>query len=211
MVAGESHNNNIKFTSYGRQTLVPRAVYVRRYVPNRGFMNISKKWPVIGGLLVLLGVVFSGIGTKYLPEKDELYAFFANEPDLEQTEANSDIDVNLEGEVPYLKKLPILDRNLFIEQHYSQLIFGGANFELVKFAARTDEGVKAEIIEVSNSQLKLPVFDMPYLEFEYKGKFYTLEVNGEVAGTNNIKLTYIIKSVESASMVLKSAVEYVGI
>lgn len=171
-------------------------------------MNISKKWPIISGLLLLLGVIFSGIGTKYLPEKDELYALLTYESDLEQTEANSDVGVNLQGEVPYLRKLPILDKNLFIEQNYNQLIFGGVNFELVKFAARTDEGVKADIIEVSNSQLVLPVFDMPYLEFEYKNKFYTLEVNGKVTGPNDIKLTYIIKSGKTASMTLKAAVEY---
>jgi hypothetical protein len=173
-------------------------------------MNISKKWPIYGGFLALLGVVFSGIGTKYLPEKAEFYALFTNESDLEQGKTKIDLGVNLEGVVPYLRKLPILDKNLFIEQNYNQLIFGGVNFELVKFAARTDEGVKAEIIEVSNSQLTLPVFDVPYLEFEYKSNFYTLEVNGEYLGGNNIKLTYIIKKKSSASMVLKSAVEYSG-
>ncbi|MEM6232098.1 hypothetical protein [Shewanella scandinavica] len=175
-------------------------------------MNISKKWPVLGAFLVLLGIIFSGVGTKYLPEKDEISLIFNNEADLQQTETKSNIDlgVNLEGEVPYLKKLPILDKNLFIEQHYSQLIFGGVNFEFVKFAARTDEGVKAELLDISNSQLKLPVFDMPYLEFEYKDKFYTLEVFGEVIGPDNIKLTYTIKNIKSASMSLKSAAEYIG-
>jgi len=176
-------------------------------------MNISKKWPILGAFLVLLGVVFSGVGTKYLPEKDEISSFFSNEADLDRTETNNyniDLGVNLEGEVPYLKKLPILDKNLFIEQHYSQLIFGGVNFELVKFAARTHEGVKADLLGISNSQLTLPVYDMPYLEFEYKDKFYTLEIIGKVIGPENIRLTYTIKNIKSASMSLKSAVEYIG-
>jgi len=175
-------------------------------------MNISKKWPLITGFLALIGVIFSGVGTKYLPEKDELFKSTIVKSDLDTKEDNSGIElgVNLKGEVPYLKKLPILDKNLFIEQNYHQLIFGGVNFELVKFAARTDEGVKAEIIEVSNSQLSLPVFDMPYLEFEYKNKFYTLEVNGEYLGGNDIRLTYIIKNIPSASMILKTAIEQTG-
>lgn len=176
-------------------------------------MNISKKLTIWGALMALFGVIFSGVGTKYLPEKDEISSFFSNEADLEKTETNYNIDlgVNLEGEVPYLKKLPILDKNLFIEQYYNQLIFGGVNFELVKFAARTDEGVKADLLDISNSQIKLPVFDMPYLEFEYKEKFYTLEVFGEVIGPGNIRLTYTIKNIKSASMSLKSAAEYTNI
>lgn len=175
-------------------------------------MNISNKWPSIGSFLVLLGIIFSGVGTKYLPEKNEIFSFFINNPDLKKTKNNHivDLGVNLEGEVPYLKKLPILDKNLFIEQHYNQLVFGGVNFELLKFAARTDEGVKAKIIEISNSQLKLPIYDMPYFEFEYKEKFYILEITGEVIDSENIKLTYTIKSVKSASMALKSAAEYIG-
>jgi len=185
---------------------------VGRYVPIRGLMNISKKWSLITGLLAFLGVMFSGVGTKYLPEKDELINLLSAKSDFDKKKNNTAIEsgVNLKGEVPYLRKLPILDKNLFIEQNYNQLIFGGVNFELIKFAARTDEGVKAKILEVSNSQLVLPVFDMPYLEFEYKSKFYTLEVTGEYLGGNNIKLTYAIKNIPSASMVLKSAVEQTG-
>jgi hypothetical protein len=175
-------------------------------------MNISKKWPVIGGLLAVFAVIFSGIGTKYLPERS---GFFGSknggETSIDNVEPNEYTKgINMAGGVPYLRKLPILDNNLFIEQSYNKLIFGGVNFELVKFSARTDSGVKAKVLEVSSSALVLPVFDMPYLEFEYKDKFYTLEINGEIISSSDINLTYEIKSISAPTMLLKASADYSG-
>lgn len=171
-------------------------------------MSISKKWPV----WAVLAVIFSGVGTKYLPEKYELFNSKDDEltPEKLTITLEDEIGINMEGAVPYLRKLPILDNNLFIEQNYTELIFGGINFELVKFAARTDEGVKSKLLRVSNSALVIPAFDMPYLEFEYKGKFYTLEIKGEVIGPEDISLTYKVMEIKAPTMVLKSSVEYSG-
>lgn len=175
-------------------------------------MSISKKWPMLGFILTICAVVFSGVGTKYLPEKNELFGEVNSKKKLvNYSEMNEDTkNINMEGRAPYLRKLPILDNNLYIEQHYNELVFGGVNFELVKFAARTDKGAKADVLRVSNSVLVLPIFDMPYLEFEYKGKFYALEVSGEIVGPESINLTYEIKPITSATMLLKAGIDYIG-
>jgi hypothetical protein len=171
-------------------------------------MSILKKWP----FWAVLAAVFSGVGTKYLPEKLEL--FNSNGDKIPHTKSRvtveDEVGINMDGDVPYLRKLPILDNNLFIEQNYNELIFGGVNFELVKFAARTDKGVKPKVLRVSDSTLVLPVFDMPYLEFEYKGKFYTLEIKSEVIGPEDISLTYKIKTITTPTMALKPGIEYSG-
>jgi hypothetical protein len=171
-------------------------------------MSFSVKMSVIGfGFLSFLGVIFSGVGTKYLP--DDLSTFFEVN---EKTEAKPiSNDLNLQGKVPYLEKLPILDNNLFIEQNYIELIFGGVNFKLVKFAVRTNEGVEAEVLKLDSASLTLPIFDMPYLEFEYKGDFYTLEVIKKFTGSKSIEFTYKINSIVAPSMELLSHKDHKGI
>ena len=93
-------------------------------------MNSNVKMSVIGlGLLSFLNVIFSGIGTKYLPDD---FSIFLKNNDAEQIQSVRG-DINLQGKVPYLKKLPVLDNNLFIEQNYTELILGGVNFKQLKF------------------------------------------------------------------------------
>jgi hypothetical protein len=161
---------------------------------------------VIGlGLLSFLSVIFSGVGTKYLP--DDLSVFFKKN-DMEQAQTVKS-DINLQGKVPYLEKLPVLDNNLFIEQNYTELVFGGVNFKRVKFAVRTNEGVEAKISKLDSSSLSLPIFDMPYLEFEYKGVFYILEIIKEYTGTSKlIEFSYKINSIVAPSMDLLSFREH---
>jgi len=176
-------------------------------------MSISKRWPLLGGIIFVIGVVFSGVGTKYLP--DEL-PYFGGSKEVDSADESDytgriKSPINLSGEVPYLHKLPVLDGNLFIEQHYSELIFGGVNFKSVKFAARTDEGVEAKFIRVDSSSLVVPIFSMPYLEFEYKDGFYVLEVIGVVTGPNNIDLTYTIRSIKIATMNLQPYSDHASI
>lgn len=173
-------------------------------------MTISKKWPVLGGLIFTLSFVFSGIGTKYLP--DEIPYFGENkEADLvagSNYSSNIKSLKNLSGKVPYLYKIPILDENLYIEQNYSELIFGGVNFKSVKFAARTDKGAEAEFIRVDASALVTPVYSMPYIEIEYQGDFYALEINSEILGPDNIELTYNIRAIKRATMSLRSYIDH---
>lgn len=162
-----------------------------------------------------LAVVFSGVGTKYLPEisssgtdsVDEVNDQTA-ERDVQKIERPSVGDLNMSGPLPYLSKKPILDGNLYIEQDYNKLVFGGANFEGVKFSARTREGDKAEILSLTPSFFAISAFGDPYIEFEYRQSFYALRVIGDIKSLEHIDLRYEISEIERPTMFLKSFREH---
>ena len=185
---------------------------------SRVLVKSKKKIVGIGtAVLALLSVLFSGAGTKYLPEKSEI-PFIGGVPSSQVEEKGVESDprptntenLNMEGDLPYLSKRSILDGNLFIEQRYSNLVFGGANFEIVKFAVRTGEGEKAEILSLTSSYLSVSAYARPYVEFEYKGNVYALEVISKVVPPKDVELTYEISPLNQSTMVLRTYKQYRG-
>lgn len=79
-------------------------------------------------------------------------------------------------DLPYLESFPILDKGLFIQHHYGELIFGGSNIIIVKINARRENGEKIEIKKDDNNNLNLDIFTKPYIEFYYKKEFYSMEI-----------------------------------
>jgi len=157
------------------------------------------------GVWAVVAVVFSGIGTKYLPE---LLSRLRKAPteevvdidDENQAKPKSAPTIIASGELPYLEKLPILDKGLFAEYHYNDLLFGGVNIGMIKLAARqqTGEAAKFEKDETYNA-IVLDITEEPYMEFSYKGKYYSLSVTGA-----HYIFKYELSEISETTMVLNS-------
>ncbi|MFB2639010.1 hypothetical protein ACE02P_13370 [Shewanella bicestrii] len=163
------------------------------------------KW-VIGGMTTLVVFLFQGVGTKYLP--DNLPSFgTGTTTTIPQTEAElktSKFSRVEKTEVPSLRS-PILDGNLFIEKHFNQLVFGGVNFEQVQLAARSKTGSKASILERGAGSISFQIYDMPYIEIEYKEQYLGLQIIPEYLGGDYIALYYTIEPIDAPTMKLKPA------
>lgn len=78
----------------------------------------------------------------------------------------------------YLQAMPILDNGIFVKYSYNDFLFGGVNLENVKINSRARNGEKLELMKEDDG-LRISITDEPYLEFEYKSKFYSIQVLGK--------------------------------
>lgn len=99
--------------------------------------------------------------------------------------------------LPYLKNVPIIDKGIFIKYYYNNLIFGGVNIDSIKINARTSTGESLDI-KKTNKQFNLDITKEPFIEFEYKGILYSMEITGQHSSfkciiKENIKPTLVLK------------------
>lgn len=79
--------------------------------------------------------------------------------------------------LPYLKKVPILDKGIFIKYSYNNLVIGGVNIDSLNLNARTREGEPLPFRDY-NQTLETNIKLQPYIELKYKGNYYSLEIVG---------------------------------
>ena len=87
--------------------------------------------------------------------------------------------------LPYLEAVPNLDKGLFIKYYFNDLIFGGANIDIVRINTRTKSGEYSKI-KSSNNEIIFDITAEPYIEIEYKKKFYSFEIVGRHYSINCI-------------------------
>jgi hypothetical protein len=93
-----------------------------------------------------------------------------------QTEVKHDT-ILFEKELPYLENVPIIDKGLFIKYYFNDFIFGGANLDIISINARTKSGEKLTLIK-RKTEILMDINEDPFVEFEYKGTFYSIEITG---------------------------------
>lgn len=108
-------------------------------------------------------------------------------------------------ELPYLENVPIIDKGIFIKYYYNDLVFGGANINSVSICARTSKGEKLDI-NGSNYELSMDITEEPYVEFEYKGITYSIEISRHPFSVN-----CIIKKNITPTLALKEAKTFVDL
>lgn len=88
------------------------------------------------------------------------------------------LDIIIEDKkLPYLVKIPIIDKGLFVENYYTKFRFGGVNLEMVKFNVMSNEGETLNIeFDANNNFFEIPIFEEPQLEFSYKEKIYQISI-----------------------------------
>jgi len=153
-------------------------------------------------------VLFSGIATKYLPDELPKYN---NELKNSQDQKKQSLTKTRNERVvlPDLRS-PILDGNIYIEKEFNHLILGGANFKYIRYSARKENGDVAKILEKGENFISFQVYDMPYIELEYKDKFYALKIIPEypagdmMAMDYSIMLFYSITEIKEPSMYLEN-------
>jgi hypothetical protein len=79
--------------------------------------------------------------------------------------------------LPYLKNAPILDKGIFLRYNYNDLLVGGANIDSIKINARTYDGESLEL-NIYDGKVKYDITRNPYIEMEYKGIIYSIEILG---------------------------------
>jgi hypothetical protein len=104
-----------------------------------------------------------------------------------------------QGELPYLKNITILDKTIYIRYSYNDFLIGGKNITKLKISARTSDGRNSSPKYLSSSdEIEYFIHDKPYIEFEYSGQLYSIEVLGEMH-----RYRYIIKKIFKATMDLR--------
>lgn len=98
---------------------------------------------------------------------------------------------------------PILDNSLFIGRTYNDVVFGGRNLNLLKLDMRTYDGKavewKVEKDYDHGKVIKIYYDKSPYIEFEYRGKFYAVEFGRDFTSS-----TYKVKSIAKPTLQLGS-------
>ena len=100
-------------------------------------------------------------------------------------------------ELPYSKIVPILDKGIFIKYQFNDFIFGGINIDTISINARTKMGESLKIYKPVG-EIQIGISEEPYIEFEYKGTLYSIEMDikdGSVTSTlrKDIKPTLVLK------------------
>ncbi len=147
-------------------------------------------------LLIWLAFKIFNDGTK---AKENLEKWNSNTTEIDQdinpdedskakksvNEADSNPKVLRQFEIPYLENVPILDKGLFLRYNYNNLQIGGANIDSIGVNARAHDG-ETLAFNIYERKLELPIHEQPYIEFEYKGTAYSIEVIGRNLSYNCI-------------------------
>lgn len=158
---------------------------------------------ILIGVLAISVVVFLVVGTRYFSEKISLFHELTKNDTNSSTTNNYDelkdsTKIIVKGKLPYLTKLPILDKALYFEYYYNSLLFGGVNIFLVKLAARQQNG---DILKYKRDEDKYLIeFDItkePYIEFSYKNEYYSFSVTGV-----HHSYTYVLKEIKNTTLIL---------
>jgi hypothetical protein len=86
-------------------------------------------------------------------------------------------------ELPYLQNVPIIDKGLFIKYYFNDFIFGGANLDIISINARTKSGESLPLGR-EKMEVQMDITKEPFVEFEYKGIFYSIELDGHHPAIN---------------------------
>jgi hypothetical protein len=133
---------------------------------------IEKKtrWDLIGIITVILALLTLLFG-------DNIYEKFKSpKSNSIHNSSTAFVPYSKNFTLPYLESAPILDKGLFLQHHYGDLIFGGSNLDKLKVNARNENGEKLEIKKDDNGDLVFDIFKNPYIEFEYKKEFYVIQI-----------------------------------
>ncbi|KAF2334840.1 hypothetical protein [Flavobacterium daemonense] len=149
-------------------------------VHNQSIANSDKKkkWEK-GTIISLIGLI---IAFTVLLFGNNLVSRFSDDSKSQKQllkESNKDIIVKTFN-LPYLENYPILDKGLFLKYYFNSLIVGGANIDGIKINTRGKNGNKLEINrETSDNNYEIDINEEPYIEIEYKKKFYSIEITGQ--------------------------------
>lgn len=81
-------------------------------------------------------------------------------------------------ELPYLDNVPIIDKGLFLKYYYNDFVLGGINLDTISIGARATNGEGLQLVK-SEGQVHMDITQEPYVEFEYKGIYYSIEITGK--------------------------------
>jgi hypothetical protein len=104
--------------------------------------------------------------------------------------------------LPYLDNVTILDNGLFLRYNFNDLKIGGVNIDSMSINVRTKKG-EIGIVTKNDGHIKIhSIHKFPFIEIEYKGEYYSIEVCGEY-----LKYYYKLNKVQSTTMKLKKYIE----
>lgn len=141
------------------------------------------------GIVALVGVSWAWLNTAGIQntQKASRDSVDKHPPKTEEAKLN----IVLEGVFPYLQNVPILDKTIYIKWNFAHLSIGGKNIARLSIAARTRDGRNAGAsFDAMRQEIDYSMYDWPYVEFEYSGKLYSIEVLGEVD-----QFSYILRKV----------------
>ena len=174
-------------------------------------INSLKNNKIIAIILVVIVVLLGGlkIFNESSKAKDNFTKINQTENDeIDQPDKSivSDnqiiIDTLANSELQYLKNITILDKGLYIRYNYNDLHLGGANLDSIKLNGRTADGIPLNFRK-NDGFIQTSITQLPYIEIEYKGANYSIEIIGK-----QYDLKYLILKNINQTLSLKSVEEY---
>lgn len=103
----------------------------------------------------------------------------------------------LKDKLPYLENYQIIDKGLYIKYYFNDFVFSGVNVDTIQINARSKSSEAMEIKKDKNSVI-MDINAEPYIEFEYKGKYYSIELAG-----SHYTIMMTLKEIVTPTMKLK--------
>jgi hypothetical protein len=161
-------------------------------------LELSHKLALISiGLAIIVILFGNNMCERFIQYKEKINNSKIDKNSSVKIKPNTVLNIQL----PYLDNVPIIDKGIFIKYYYNDLIFGGVNINSVSICARTSKGEKLDINR-SNYELIMDITKEPYVEFEYKGITYSIEISQHPSSVNciikkNINPTLVLKKAET--------------
>lgn len=170
-------------------------------------------------ILALLGFIWTSLNSNkpenHKPIQDSALKGGLEKPKKGKSSINHDFQsvIIKRQELKHVKKVPILDENLYVGWYYSSFMFGGVNLKGLKIAARSEEAEPLKLLRIKyNNPVRLQyediiitidsINDRPYIEFEYKGEFFAVLIDVEIKSSEDFSYYFSLKRIKEPSMFL---------
>lgn len=141
-------------------------------IQNQTKKSRRKEYFTAGGVATLIALISLLFGDNLVGN----FNWTNNKQNSIATSQKEDVVLIDSLKLPYLESVPIIDKGLFIEHYFTELIIGGPNLDSIKINGRKRSGERVKFRFNNNRDLSIEIFDIPYIEINYKGNFYIIEI-----------------------------------
>lgn len=136
-------------------------------------LDRKEKIALIGLVVAITVLLFGNNIWDRLSWKNDSVTTNDSTPEIESNRETTLAKIQL----PYLENVPIIDKGLYIQYYYNDFVIGGINVNTIRINARAKTGESMNLSK-SNNEIHMDITKEPYIEFEYKGCYFSIETSG---------------------------------
>jgi hypothetical protein len=148
-------------------------------------LNFDRRWKLPAAILLVTGIIIAAISLNNNNKQSIPKAIESINIQKENIKPqNNTVELSLINlkhktidslKLPYLKNVLILDKGIYLRYNYNDLLLGGANIDSIKINARTYDGESLKF-KKHDRTVGFDITKKPYIELEYKGSVYSIEI-----------------------------------